>query len=226
MDVIESVGKVFDKMPITETGDKWEVKEADNGASFKKLAIDNKGSKFHTIENAAYKGWGSMLKHNSWFIEDADCDGAAFTRVNERTYLILAELKSTLSTDALEKAFRQIVFTYLKLHMLLAVCEGGEPGKYEVAGVIACHPPKNSAQEDFLRMQYLNIEETSADKKCMVKLYIEKKLEAKFGKLFFMKDKPLLGALKNKKFTLYLKTSATALDTEACMELDELVTET
>ncbi len=222
MGVIDSLRDIYDKMPLSESDDAWVVKEQDKGATFNKLDIQNCGGKFYVIDNSAYKKLDDMITRNSTFLQDEDCDGVASTNVKGNTNFVMAELKSNLASEKIQKAYKQIVFTYLKLFMMMSICQNTDVGKYEIMGIIACHPPKDTDQEDFLKLQYLNIEEIAPDIKCLVKLYYEGKIECEFGKIYFIKDKKLPDFLKNKKFTLYLKTSDTPKSPSASFDLTSL----
>ena len=69
---------------------------------------------------------------------DQDCDGVAILgEGDEAKYLLLAELKSKLKLDDLEKAISQIVMSYLKMHSLFSLCKGYN-SPLELEGIIAC----------------------------------------------------------------------------------------
>lgn len=104
----------------------------------------------------------------------------------------------------------------------MSVCENADVEGHEIIGIIACHPSKNSTQEDFLKLQYLNMGEIAPDMKCLVKLYYDGKIECEFGKIYFIKGKKLPDYLKNKKFTLYLRTGDSPTSPTADFDLTSL----
>lgn len=224
MNVIDSLQKVYDKANFSKKANTWIVTETNTGASFNKLRINNDGEYFNVIENKFYKGWSQVTTQLSSFLKDKDCDGVSMTQLNKKKYLVLSELKSALDSKDILKAYEQIVFTYMKLHMAASLCEGFDSDDFEIIGIIACHPPKDKNQETILQQQYLFMEERKEpDVRCLLKLYMEHKISNKFGAIHFTKGKPIHEKLKDKSITIYLQTSPTANDSEADIDLKSLV---
>ena len=140
--------------------------------------------------------------------------------------LVLSELKSSLDSCDILKAYRQIVFTYLKLHMMMSVCEGFDISNWEIIGIIACLPPKNEDQKTKLQLELLNMEEGNneikPDIKCFVQLFFKKKIESGLADTPFTKGKPLHEKLKDMKISICLKTANSTTDSETELNLNSL----
>lgn len=224
MDVFNSFCKIFDKCQVITSDDNWKVSESNQQASFKTLVIQNTGNKFYSIENSTYKNMTCITQKSSFF-EDKDCDGVALTEIEGKTIFILSELKSSLDSCDILKAYKQIVFTYLKLYMMLSLCQGFDVDDWIIIGIIACHPPKNDDQKTQLYLEYLNIEEGTSklDVKYLLRLLFEKKIETSLGKINFVQNIPFNEQLKNLKISLYLKTSDSINDSSSTFDLSCIV---
>ena len=211
MVVIDSLADIFDKIPVRETENAWTVNEKDKGADFKHLTIHNKDNKFFVIENCYYKNWKLLTESKSSFLKDSDCDGVAFTSLDGTPLFLLSELKTGLASERVSDAVSQLVFTYLKLYMPFAVCKDFNPDNYTLIGIIACKPPRDEKQKTFLQDKLMLMMENpscvQSDIRCLVKLYYEKKIKVKLGKVSFLEGKLLNDNIKDKQITIYLKTA-------------------
>lgn len=82
-----------------------------------------------------------------------DCDGIFFTERDGRKYIYLCELKSSFSTQQINKAKNQIIGSYLKLHSLLCLLQSYNPAEWTVKGIIASFPPKAEQRAYLLRQK-------------------------------------------------------------------------
>ncbi|MDO4714723.1 MAG: hypothetical protein Q4A44_00350 [Bacteroidales bacterium] len=129
----------------------WEVCESSPKAKLKGLML-HLSKRYYSIAPALYSNWQSMLKGaqidkkvaDFWF-EDANCDGIALCDEASRCHVVLVELKSTFSSQDIYKAAKQIVFSWLKIHMWLSLCPKYTPKKVKITAIIACLPPKDPA---------------------------------------------------------------------------------
>lgn len=225
MNVFDSFQKIFNKCPIAVLDDQWSVQETDSCALFRTLTIQNTGKAFFVFEKGSYANMSCISSKRSSFLEDKDCDGVALTEIGGKKILILSELKSSLDSLDVLKAYKQIVFTYLKLYMMLSLCQDFDIDNWSVVGIIACHPPKGEDQKTKLQLEYLNIEESASrpDVKCLVRLLFENKIETSLSNIPFTQNLPLNDQLQRGKFNICLKTADTISSSELSLELSKII---
>ncbi len=225
MDVFNSFKIIFDKCPVSISNNEWQVNESNQHASFKTLIVQNIGNDFYNLGNATYKDMDCITNKRSRILEDKDCDGAALTEIDGKTIFILSELKSSLDSCDILNAYKQIVFTFLKLHMMFSLCQDYDISDWNVIGVIACLPPKDENQKTNLFLEYLNIEEGTVkpDVKLLVRLLFESKIVVDLGSVPFVKRLSLNDQLKRLKISICLKTADSVGDSSTILELSQLM---
>lgn len=217
MSVINSIQSIFNKINIEVTTDNWTVTEIDSGASFNNLHIENFGMNFNIINNNIYQSMPNITTDISSKLRDLDCDGVAFTEINDQKYIILSELKSKYDTNKLSKAYKQIIFTFLKLHMLFSICKEYNINDYKIIGIIACKPvteeQKTSIEHNLLwsENQFLN------------NLYYHNKSECTVENIDFLRTCNLHKNIATKRFTIFLQTASDIDDNEANIDLSNII---
>ena len=223
MIVVNSFKTVFDKCSVSVSTNDWRIDESNQNASFKTLIIRNAGNDFHYFRQAVYKEMAWITKKSS-ILKDKDCDGVALTKLGDQTIFILSELKASLDSRDIMNAYQQMVFTFLKLHMMFSLCQDYDIYSWHVIGVIACLPP-NETQKDSLYLDYLQSDEigTRRDVKFLERLLFERKIETDFGCIPFIKDMLLNEQLKKLKLSIYLKTANSTSDTSTTLDVSEIL---
>lgn len=69
-----------------------------------------------------------------------DCDGICFLQLGERNILLIIEIKSGFN-EVKNKAFEQLVISYLKTRCTLQTIKGYNPTDYEEIGLVISYPP-------------------------------------------------------------------------------------
>jgi hypothetical protein len=104
-------------------------------------------SDFITFPNAVVKNTRALFDNaNSPKKLKKDCDGVILFEHEGKKYIFLTEIKSTFGTQDLYKAKQQIVFTYIRMNMLMQLSQVYHIEDYIVKGFIVGNPPKG----DFL----------------------------------------------------------------------------
>ena len=155
MEIAESFNSVFDKAPCVLIKSQCEIHEHNQGASFTNLKLVNDGEEIFLLDNQFYKNSHEKIIDWSSNLSDLDSDGFLITEINGRKFIVVSELKSALDSRDLLKAYKQIVFTYIKCYMLLSLCSTFQAEDFDIIGIIACKPPKDKKQNDYLKDTYL-----------------------------------------------------------------------
>ena len=93
--------------------------------------------------------------------------------------------------------------------MLLSLCSTFQAKDFDIIGIIACKPPKDKKQNDYLKDTYLQLMNSSLcsiqpDVRLMVRLFMEKHIKTKFGNIPFLRAMNLHNDLSSSSFRLYL----------------------
>lgn len=205
MKIAESFKTIFDKAPCALKKDLCEIHEQNQAASFTNLTLVNEGEDIFLLENQFYKNSHGRIVNWSTKLDDLDSDGFLITEINGRKTIIVSELKSKLDSEDLLKAYKQIVYTYIKCYMLLSLCSWFQTADFDIVGIIACKPPKDEKQTIFL-LQLMNSSpcDIEPDVRLMVKLFMEKHIKTSFGNIPFLKTMNLHNDLSCSSFRLYL----------------------
>ena len=209
MEIAESFKSVFDIAPYVLINSQCEIHEHNQGASFTNLKLVNDGEEIFLLDNQFYKNSHEKIIDWSSNLSDLDSDGFLITEINGRKFIVVSELKSALDSRDLLKAYKQIVFTYIKCYMLLSLCSTFQAEDFDIIGIIACKPPKDKKQNDYLKDTYLQLMNSSLcsvqpDIRLMVRLFMEKHIKTKFGNIPFLRAMNLHNDLSSSSFRLYL----------------------
>lgn len=151
MKEIEALQAIFDKKSgdIQTRRDKWTVIEKDGNAAFNRLEILCANTDFHIIGNSFYKGIKNTTEDRSTHLWDSDCDGVCVIEMGEEKHYVFVDLKSNFDTNKINDAYLQDLYTFLKMHTMLSLCEDYFLGKEVVIDlIVACKTFKNQEQED------------------------------------------------------------------------------
>lgn len=72
------------------------------------------------------------------------CDGICLLDLNKRKILLIIEIKSGFN-EVKNKAFEQLIASYVKTRCILQTIEGYNPADYEEIGLIISYPPTGKA---------------------------------------------------------------------------------
>lgn len=224
MSIISSFGDLYDRTlnptfaNYIETTDVFEVNEHDHNPKVltRLLSVEHSGAQFASFNYMLVKGMGDITEKRSSLFEDRDCDGVAFMLNQERDGLIFSELKSTLSTQSLFKAYRQMTHSFLKMHAMLSLCKDYALDDLSVHFIAACQCFEDKDQEDGIYNRLSK--EEQIDKTTFVSKFVRRLIEqhdvtVKFGEVSSVWDLPLSQNLADKLITLSLQVTQNFGDT-------------
>ncbi|WP_270546534.1 hypothetical protein [Butyricimonas paravirosa] len=224
--IIDSLHSVFDrKTGACRCGDSnWEVIEDDAGASFIRLTFHKEGGSFGVIANDFYKSLSAVTNDRSSFLLDKDCDGVSFYEDGDVDKLLFVDLKSSFSESSIDKAYKQNFFTFLKLHMMLSLCEGYKLESLKIEFFAACPPCKTQDEFDSIKDNILMAEETGDDRfinKCLKSYFYDANnvYSCKVGKIPYVKGKKLHENILSTDVTFRIFTPEHLRDSEGILEL-------
>lgn len=151
MNEIEALRIIFDKRSadIQSCPDRWVIQEKDKNAAFKELELLCEGREFHEIGNSFYKGIKNTTEDRSTYLWDSDCDGVSAIEIDGIKHYVFIDLKSNFDIKKIENAYLQDLYTFLKMHTLLSLCEDYSlEGEVVIDLIVACKTFKNQVQED------------------------------------------------------------------------------
>ncbi len=188
--------------------DSFDVTEHDAGVSMSQLRVMQTGAEFSSFNFQLVKGMKDITETRSSFLLDSDCDGIAFVNNNGQEGLVFAELKSRFSTKHLKKAFQQMMFSLLKIHSMLSLCQDYSINSLSIHFIAACQCFENNDQEDCV-YNFLSKAEKEVCKNFeglfMRKLIEQKNVVIKLGDLTRLWNLPLNSSLTGKTITLSLQ---------------------
>lgn len=150
MMITDSFLQVFDKIANSVTDNCCNVYEKQAGATMNRVIIVDKGARMVCYDENAVKDMKPFTIHRSSFLRDKECDGIVLVEKNyPETYkIILTDLKSGFDLSNIEKAYKQMFFSFLKLHAMLSLCEGYDVNSHEIEMIAACKCMRDKVQED------------------------------------------------------------------------------
>lgn len=153
MQIINSIQSIYDKKSSScySCHCDWTITEDSQNATFNKLTIHKEGVDFTVIDNAFYKGLNAITHERSSFLCDSDCDGIALVEGKDHNQFIFVDLKSSFSESSIRKAFHQDFFSFLKIHVMLSLCEDYHLDKTQLFFYAACPPCKTKSEEDSIK---------------------------------------------------------------------------
>lgn len=149
MQILDSIHSIYDKKSSSciRCSCDWTITEENQSAIFNKLTIHKEGVDFTVINNDFYKGLNAITHDRSSFLCDSDCDGIALVEGKEHNQFIFVDLKSSFSESSICKAFRQDFFSFLKIHVMLSLCEDYQLDRMQLFFYAACPPCKTKTEE-------------------------------------------------------------------------------
>lgn len=222
MRVAEAFKDIFGQDTVEELDSVWNIHETRVGATFNLLQVNNPGESFFVINPCLYSQ--NVCHDDTGWLNDKNCDGAALTRNSGIDYIILVELKSTLDSTKIITAYEQIVQSFVKLQMMLSICQGYDMQNYDLIGVIACKPAKNKDQEIKFHQELLNIKEGNfvpPDMACLVRLYFDSYIECYLADTPFMKGHAFHKDFQYHKIRIYLKMADAYSDDSVAVDFVE-----
>ncbi len=191
--------------------DAFTVKEHNAGSSkapLKSLQVKQKGTLFTCFNNNLVQGMKDISCTRSGFLKDSDCDGIIFITNCTKDGLIFVELKSRFSTQHIEKAIEQIIFSFLKMHAMLSMCKEYSPDTVYLHFIVACQCFEDKIQEDQV-YDYLNkaeeLEDMTIEGTILRKLIENNTIQIKLREITDLWRIPLNTSLRDKDITLSLK---------------------
>lgn len=140
--LVNNFNKAFPKCQMTDVSQRTSVIEQlneDNGKFRELELIDINGYSFCDDFAGKLTSFAHISGHDGCLLKN--CDGIHIFEHNGEKYLMLSELKSKYSTDAIDKAKMQLIGSYLKLMAVLQVLQGFDVHDYHIFGVIAAYRP-------------------------------------------------------------------------------------
>lgn len=157
MKIADSFLQIFDKTKhhISSSSPEilWTIKEVSCDASIKKLHVKIGGLDFYAFDERLTKGMGHITNTRSTILEDKECDGIAFVEDLDKCRLIFCDLKSKFDSKKINHGFNQDLMSFLKMHMLLSICDGYELKDFDIDFIVACKCfEDDNKQDSFLHM--------------------------------------------------------------------------
>lgn len=162
MKLINNINTLYDKAPFM-SAHKGVVSIYElNNADTKQVDVNKAGVDFFLMDQSFYKNQPNITTDKSNLFHDSDCDGVIFYEENDRQNILTIELKSGFSGSEIQKGYKQIYFTLLKLHSLLSICEDFDFSKYQITAYLACQPVKDKNEESQI-LQRLSEKQMAGD---------------------------------------------------------------
>lgn len=212
--ITDSYKQLFDKLIVTTSVGTWSIFETDPGSTFNKVDLIAPNLSFENYDSKGFLAKPNIFDENvTTKLQNSDCDGFSIAEDDKGSkFIFLTELKSKYNTDNLEKAYRQLIFSFLKAYELLSLCRGFDLDEFDVMMFICCH----NAEKDKLT-EVKSVAEKShqlmQDKgtctfkgKCLPLLVYNGELKTKFGQLPFLNDLELTDKIKAKDVRIKLVT--------------------
>lgn len=129
MGTIESFGHNYNKKSPAVSCDSWEAKESQDGAHFKRLVFRKSGCVFFTLDSHFIEPEKFVHQTVGDNLRDKNCDAACIWNESEgdsgeNEVLMMVELKSKFSSSEIRDAFMQTIYSYLRMHMAMSLCDG------------------------------------------------------------------------------------------------------
>ncbi len=218
MSICVSFQKLFDKATDPAFAGKlssldfFEVEEHSADSSpvpMTLLRVEKKDASFTSFSNSLVKGMKDITVTRSSHLLDCDCDGIAFELESDSVSegIILAELKSRFCSQHLIKAYKQVVFSFLKMHAMLSICKDYSSDALAVHFIAACQCFENEEQEDTV-YTFLSKAEKLSDSfegVFLRKLIEARSIKIKIGDVLNLWNIPVSDSLMNKEVTMTLQ---------------------
>ena len=156
-DICEKINTVFNKDIASCVSKSIKIYEADEGATLKEFEILNENS--IVIDNEILDHCNRVFKdNNSKLSLNTGCDGIILTKIKDEWCLVVIELKSSFTTNAIRKAKNQLQSTYPKVAMILSMVDVSIPIKnLKVVGFIISKKPTAEKKSNILKRASIDI---------------------------------------------------------------------
>ncbi|MBR1464946.1 MAG: hypothetical protein IJ607_01130 [Bacteroidaceae bacterium] len=226
MKLIESINYIYDKQAqsFEEMKGAFVVtEENDPQTTFKKLTVHKKGCQFFVVKPPFYTGISATTSDRSSVLKDSSCDGIAISETDGYYTFYFIELKSRFREATIRKAFTQIFFSFIKMHMMLGLSHGYKPEKSIFDFFVACSPPENQDRTTEIMHWIQLYEEKNMDDviiKCIKEFFFgKKKYSCIVRDMNFADMKHFNENFQNIQVRLNIYTPGTFKQTEGLLEL-------
>lgn len=207
----DSFSKIYNTQNCTKTNNNWEIIENSNTAGVKHLLIHQNDSCFISYTDKLFKGMSAFTERSS-FLVNSDCDGFAYVYKDNsnKEQLLFADLKSRFSIQKIKEAYKQMIYSFLKLFVMQSICNGYSIDNQEIEMVVACKCFEDQEQEDSVNNIILKGKQIDDNfLGLLYKLINNQHAIIKLNDFPPIKDIPLNESIKNKeiKITLVLTNS-------------------
>lgn len=196
----------------------FDVTEHEQNATLVMLSVNKAGAEFVSFNHDLVKGMKDMTETRSSYLHDSDCDGIAFVSHNDVEGIVVAELKSRFSTKHICKAYSQIVFSFLKLHAMLSLCNGYAIGGLTIHFVVSCKCFQDELQEESVMNRISKVEMADPDSfegKLLRKLLSKHRMTIKIGEIASIYGLAINPVVADKEITLALQLTNAYADNSA-----------
>lgn len=196
----------------------FDVTEHEQNATLTLLSVNKAGAEFVSFNHDLVKGMKDMTETRSSYLHDSDCDGIAFVSHNNVEGIVVAELKSRFSTKHICKAYSQIVFSFLKLHAMLSLCNGYAIDSLTIHFVVSCKCFQDKLQEESVMNLISKAEMANPDSfegKLLRKLISTHRMTIKIGEIASMYGLAINPVVADKDIILALQLTNAYTDNSA-----------
>ncbi len=135
----------------------WTVTENTPNAGIKNLHINMGGLDFCAFNEDLTKGMKHITTDRSSILFDKECDGIAFIENTGKKRIVFCDLKSTFDSGKVRYGFYQNLISFLKMHMLLSICNGYDLMDFDIDFIVACKCFANkNKKENFIHLLQSN----------------------------------------------------------------------
>lgn len=159
MRTADSFLQIFDKTNTSISAKSpdlvWCVVETAPDAGIKRLEVDMRSADFVAFDDSLCKNIPRVTSGISSSLKDSECDGIALIRKNDEDIMVFCDLKRSLDTKNIKKGFSQDLLSFIKLHMLLSLCNNYNLAEFKIDFIVTCKCFENEAKraDILLRVQ-------------------------------------------------------------------------
>ena len=219
MKLADSFLQIFDKAKGCISADTsssvWVVTETERKAGIKRLNVDMNKAEYIAFDDKLCREKLHLPVNISTHFKDSNCDGIALIRKGDENLMFFCDLKAAVDTKDIKKGFAQNLFSFIKLHMLLSLCNNYNLTEFNIDFIVVCKYFENSAKKAdiFSRVQSGQI----ADKDVFINAILYPLLKngeicVKLGDFPQIESLDINPCIKNKKVKLRLLMSSNYAD--------------
>lgn len=219
MRIVDSFLQVFDRththISAKSPAPVWTVVETKSSAKIKRLIIDVNGAEYVAFDDWVSKEMPNITTDRSTILENSECDGIAIIKREDNLCLLFCDLKSKFNNHKIIKALNQDLASFLKMYMLLSVCNGFELSNCNIDFIVACQCFENdNVKADMLsRIHSIQMENiNSFDGVILYPLLMNGEVCVKLGDFPQVACLDINPIIKNKNVKLRLLTSSNYSD--------------